>query len=287
MIATLLKEQADEVKHKDFCIDSLNKNQLTTEKKQREKVELEATIEDLTAKIATLTKEIKELKAAIAESKLQMKRASEDREIQNKDFQLIVADQRATIKLLTGALHALKSYYGFVQAPVVAKTSVSVSVTVEQAADTRGPKPPGFSAQTKNALGSPVIDLIERVIADAKKMMAEAIRDEEDAQTAYEDFVKDSNAEIDAWLKEIIDKSDDKAKAEIELSAAENALDAVVADLSHLADYNTQLHSSCDFVLKNFDIRQTARSQEIAALKQAKAILSGAKFDALLQSYGV
>ena len=49
------------------------------------------------------------------ESKIQMKRAGEDREIENKDFQLIVADQRATIKLMTGALHALKSYFGLLQ----------------------------------------------------------------------------------------------------------------------------------------------------------------------------
>ena len=48
--------------------------------------------------------------------------------------------------------------------------------------------------------------------------------------------------------------------------------------------YKEQLHSSCDFVLKNFDIRQTARDEEIEALKQAKAILSGAKFEAFLQS---
>merc|ERR1719420_1431778 len=156
MIATLLKEQADEVKHKDFCVDELNTNQLQTEKKEREKVELEATIEDLKADIATLTKEIKQLKAEIAESKLQMKRAGEDREIENKEFQLIVADQRATIKLLTGALHALKSYYGFVQEDVPqgggaggvippggSRASVSIKVTVEQAGP-KTPAPPGF-----------------------------------------------------------------------------------------------------------------------------------------------
>ncbi len=40
----------------------------------------------------------------------------------------------------------------------------------------------------------------------------------------------------------------------------------------------------CDFVMKNFETRQTARDEEIEALKQAKAILSGAKFEAFLQS---
>ena len=42
--------------------------------------------------------------------------------------------------------------------------------------------------------------------------------------------------------------------------------------------------SDCDFVMKNFEIRQTGRDEEIEALKQAKAILSGAKFEAFLQA---
>merc|ERR1712107_259318 len=50
-----------------------------------------------------------------------------------------------------------------------------------------------------------------------------------------------------------------------------------------LSAYNAELHASCDFILKNFDIRQTARDEEIEALKQAKAILSGAKFEEFLQ----
>merc|ERR1719201_3033534 len=281
MIAELVKEQADEVKHKDFCIEELNTNQMQTEKAEREKKELEATVEDLKAEIESLTKELKELNAQIGESKVQMKRAGEDREIENKDFQIIVADQRATIKLLTGAKHALSSYYGFVQARGV---KVSVSVTVEEAKPS-SPMPAGFGEQKKNAMGGPVIALIDTTINDAKKMMAEAIRDEEDAQTAYEDFVKDTNAEIDAWTKEIIYKSDAKAKAEKELAASEDALEGVVADLGHLSDLATELHSSCDFVLKNFETRQKARTAEIAALKQAKAILSGAKAAAFLQSY--
>jgi hypothetical protein len=34
---------------------------------------------------------------------------------------------------------------------------------------------------------------------------------------------------------------------------------------------DADLHGRCDFVLKNFEIRQTARDQEVKALKQAKA----------------
>ena len=45
--------------------------------------------------------------------------------------------------------------------------------------------------------------------------------------------------------------------------------------IKRLADYNAQLHQSCDFVLKNFTARQDAREKEVQALRQAKDILSG------------
>merc|ERR1712166_984105 len=47
MIAQLLKEKEDEIKHKDFCVDEFNKNQLQSEKKERAKQDLTAKIEDL------------------------------------------------------------------------------------------------------------------------------------------------------------------------------------------------------------------------------------------------
>ena len=46
---------------------------------------------------------------------MQIKRASEDRELENKEFQQTVADQRATQGILKKALDRLKVVYGFVQ----------------------------------------------------------------------------------------------------------------------------------------------------------------------------
>merc|ERR1719198_629158 len=111
MIAQLLKEKADEIKHKDFCVDEFNTNQLQTEKKEREKADLIAKIEELEMQIKTLTEAIDTLKAEIAEMQVQLKRAGEDREKENKEFQMTVADQRATQKLLTAALNILKGFY--------------------------------------------------------------------------------------------------------------------------------------------------------------------------------
>merc|ERR1712032_1415297 len=78
MIAQLLKEKADEIKHKDFCVDEFNTNQLQTEKKEREKSDLIAKIEDLEMTIDALTKAIDKLKAEIAEMQVQIKRAGKE-----------------------------------------------------------------------------------------------------------------------------------------------------------------------------------------------------------------
>merc|ERR1719240_918015 len=273
MVAQLLKEKEDEIKHKDFCVEEFNTNELQTEKKEREKADLTAKIEDLEATIKALTEAIDQLKAEVAEMQVQLKRAGEDREKENKEFQMTVADQRATQKLLTAALNILKGFYE-------KKAKAALIQTQEPAGP---PPPPGFEAYKKNAAAGGVMGMIQQIINDAKAMEAETIRSEEDAQKAYEDFVKDTNGSIEAKSKDIVNKSESKAKAEADLVEAKENKEAVMLELEQLANYKAELHSSCDFVMKNFEIRQTARDEEIEALKQAKAILSGAKFEAFLQ----
>merc|ERR1719453_333410 len=56
MVSQLLKEKEDEIKHKDFCVDEFNTNEMQTEKKDRAKQDLTAKIEDLDSTIDQLTK---------------------------------------------------------------------------------------------------------------------------------------------------------------------------------------------------------------------------------------
>merc|ERR1711966_376913 len=70
---------------------------------------------------------------------------------------------------------------------------------------------------------------------------------------------------------------------QLEADAIKAESDAQKAYETFVKDTNADLHKSCDFTLNNFDIRQEARDQEVEALRQAKAILSGAKFTEFLQ----
>jgi outer membrane murein-binding lipoprotein Lpp len=274
MVDKLIKEKEDEIKHKDFCIEELNNNERDTEMKERDRDDLVAKIDDLTSTIDTLAKEIEALKADVAELQVQMKRAGEDREKENKEFQTTVADQRATQKLLAASLNILKGFYD--------KAALVQKKASEKVANGQAP-PPGFKSYEKNAASGGVMGMMQGIIDDAKAMEAEAIRGEEDSQKAYESFVKDTNTSIETKTKDIVAKTEMKAKAEGAKVEAETERDSVLGELEQLANENADLHKSCDFTLKNFELRQTARDDEIEALKQSIAMFSGASFSAFLE----
>merc|ERR1719443_2101026 len=254
MIADLKKEKEADVKMKDFCIEALHKNEVAIEMKKRD-------IEQLDAKISTLT-------AEIAEMQVQLKRAGEDRELENNDFQAVVADQRSTQQLLEAALSKLKGFYD--------KAFVQSSGRAGQPAGP--PPPPGFKKYEKSSGAGGVMGMLEQIIGEAKTMEADAIKAETDAQKAYESFVKDTNASIEEKTRDITNKSEEKATAEVDKVSEEEALAAALNEQQELMNENADLHKSCDFTLDNFDARQAALDQEMDGLREAKSVLAGSSF---------
>merc|ERR1719484_469947 len=265
MIADLKKEKADDVKMKDFCIEALHKNEVAQEMKKRDIEQMEAKIADLTAHIAELTKSIATLNAEVDETRIMLKRAGEDRELENKDFQQVVADQRETQKLLSQALNVLKGFYdkAFVQAKANGKQPAGP------------PPPPGFKEYKKSSGSGGVMGMPEQIIAETKTMEADAVKAETDAQKAYEAFVKDTNASVEDKIRAITNKSEEKAGAEQDKVSTEQELTTALNELQELMNENADLHKSCDFTLDNFDARQAALDQEMDGLREAKSVLAG------------
>merc|ERR1719377_18600 len=83
-----------------------------------------------------------------------------------------------------------------------------------------GNGPARFTKYEKNAGGGKVVAMIEGIINDSKALEADAIAAEQDGQTAYENFMKDSNAEITKLSEAIANLEAAKGKAEEDLSMA-------------------------------------------------------------------
>merc|ERR1740130_2518320 len=118
--------------------------------------------------------------------------------------------------------------------------------------------------------------MIEKLVEDAKKMTLDAKQSEMEAQAAYEQLVADTNDSVAALQQEVVTKSKAKAKAKKDLNQTGQDLIDVMKELEGLSKANADLHGECDYVLKNFEVRQKARGEEIEALQQAKSVLNGA-----------
>jgi len=261
MTAEIKVQMSEDVKHRDFCNDEFKKNDRQTTSAKHDKEDAETKIDDLASQIEGLVADIKNANAQVAETRKQIKVAGEDREGENKLFQDNVAEQRATQVVLKKALDRLNEYY-------------AKKASLLQTKQT----PPGqFQPYRKAGGASPVLTLLNTIVEDSKKIESEAIADESSAQSNYEKFVADANNTVRTLSAEISTNQENKAKKEGEKVQTEESLGSTDQTIENLANYRADLHGSCDFVVANFEVRQQAMTNEIEAIAEAKAILSGAK----------
>merc|ERR1719379_2741929 len=196
MTVALKAEQAEEVKQKDYCNSELMENDKQVAAKSDLKTDLETQISDLSTSIDDLKDAIAGLEGEVASNKKEMLRASQIREAENKEFQSCVTDQRATQAILMKAVDKLKSFYGFIQTK-------------------QAPEAPAQGTYEKSKGATGIITMIETLIEESKTLEAEASKGEAEAQASYEEFMKDSTATVAALSKDIANKTEEKAKADM------------------------------------------------------------------------
>jgi len=273
MTGALGKEKEDEIVFKDECVDDFNVNDKQSAERTFHKDEVETEINVLVTDIKDKTEEENTLMQEIADAQIELKKASENREEENKEFQVVISDQRATQAILDKAVERLKQFY---DKKAAASLLQRRALTARQTPGAEVEAMPEGFAEYKKSDGGGAVAMINEIIAESKAVETDAIKAETDAQAAYEIFVQDTNKEIETDQKALTEDEEIVAQDKTEEVADEADKRSTITDILKLGDVNHNLHSSCDFTLDNFETRQHARDDEIEALKQSKAIFSGA-----------
>lgn len=263
MISKLKAESEDEVKKTDYCRKELQENEMATMKKESEKEDLEARSAELGNKVKRLDEEVKTAMAEISALQVSLQRAADNRRRENLDYQKSFNDQTMTIVVLKKALKRLAEFYD--------------KAAFMQAAKRQTPPVAQKEYAPSKAAGG-VVALIEKIIQDAREIKDTSRREEAEAQAAYEDTVADTNAAVEELEKAVVSKKRTAVKTKKELAEVDSDVADAADELQRLAKYDAELHEECDYVLKNFEARQTARGEEIEALQKATQILNGANF---------
>ena len=123
-----------------------------------------------------------------------------------------------------------------------------------------------------------VLGLLSSIINEAETMEKEALAAETDAQASYEEFVKGANDSVSKLEALVASKTQEIAELTADHETAKADRSAALEDAEQLVTTGVDLHKSCDFLVKNFDVRQAGRTQEMDALAEAKSVFSGADF---------
>merc|ERR1719407_148774 len=301
MVKVLAEEQATDDETKAFCSKEIGAKDAEQADTEEAIAQSTAAIEDMTEESATLAsemaslqKEIKALNKAVAE-------ATEQRKEEHSEFLTFQTENNAALQLIEKAKNALNKFYRptlYKEAPkreltdeekilaasgrsdMIATVAPELIQAVFVQVHAAPPPPPATwdAYKKKDGKSNGVIGLMDMLLKELQDGITEAEHEEETAQKDYERLMSDSQASRAKMADSITTKEAAKADLDSKIVDEKDKKSSLEADLSNVKQYLAELHSQCDFIIENFDMRKAARENEVEGLKNAKSVLSGANF---------
>jgi len=308
MVVVLGKEQEDDNAQRGFCEDEFGKSAQQKKETENTLQNLAASLEEMSSTVATLDQEVSTLQAEIVALDKAVAEATTTRKSEHEAFLTSQSENQACTQLIEKAKNVLNKFYRpnlYKAAPkreltdeekilassgrsdliptdapqMIAGTNIAVYAQVRRAMAVPPPPPETFGAYAKkDGKSNGVMALMDQMVDDLKADMTEAKHAEETGQADYERLMKASQETRSANADSITQKEADKASWQEKIEAAKESQLSNLDGLEKVTEYIAGLHSSCDFLVENYDLRKTARTNEIEGLKNAKAVLSGANF---------
>merc|ERR1719456_1981662 len=212
MNEVLEEEQVQDDKTDVWCLSELDKAKEEAKSTEADVGDLGAAIEEQRDAIATTATEIEDLKKGLEELDKDVAEATEQRKDEHEEYVDETAGNQAAVELLGMAKNRLNKFYN----PTLYKAPEPVAEEEEFFAQRRaapGPPPETFSGEYKKSESSAgIINMIDEMGKEMEDEMAEAKRDEEEAQKDYEETMNDAATKRADDSKLMVTKEGEKAE---------------------------------------------------------------------------
>merc|ERR1719253_1898465 len=269
MVVTLKNEQQDDERKKQYCDAQFDESDDKKKALERSVSDEKDAIMVAEADIATLGEEIAALTAAITALDKSVADATTQRKEENVEYKDLIASDSAAKEVLGWAKNRLNKFYNPKMYKPPAKKELSAEdrivenmsfVQVSKSKDAPAPPPESFGAYTtKSQENTGVIAMIDLLIKDLDKELQTAEVEEKDAQSDYEQAMKDSAEKRAQDSKSLTDKEAAKAATEKELESHKENKASNTKELGATLQYIASLHAECDWLLQYYDVRSEAR----------------------------
>jgi len=275
LVVQLKKEQQDDENKKEYCEEQFDLSDDKKKVEEKKIADLEGAIAESEEGIVTTKEQIDALEDGIRSLDKSVAEATEQRKEENEDYTALMAGDAAAKELIGFAKNRLNKFYN----PKLYKPPAAL-VSIKAHSGVAPPPPPAaveaYSKKGEESNG--IIAMMDSLTKDLDKEMTEAEVTEKDAQGDYETFMQDSATKRAEDSKTLTDKQGALAGLETSLGEQKAEKTSTEKTLGATNEYIASLHAECDWMIKYFDMRKEARSTEINALGNAKAVLSGADY---------
>jgi hypothetical protein len=312
MVAVLHDEDVGDEHKKAWCANETAVNSALEAEKKKLIEKTEASITEAEDVIATLTEEIKGLTVKIQELDKMVHQATEQRKEEHQEFVDAFATSSTAIRLVNKAIKRLEKFYSPEKHAAEAKAAsdaalqkAGLALNQRQAAKRQAVKaaavtrmenalmPGGFDdfvqvkatmrikqpeiPATPSALmqeSGGVIGLMNDFVTDLKMDMTESETEEKFNAKEYVRIMTEAQETRGADTKALSQKKKAKATADTKLMEDKELFEATKDEHHNLELYLVQLHSECDFLMRNYEVRHEGRIDEEVGLEDAKTIVT-------------
>jgi len=267
------EQQAESGEH-GFC-----KRETSTGSKKLKETEDE--IEDLQATLSKLEESIEKpltgleaqeaaLEKSIKENIDSQKKETEMRQKENVQYQKNVADLAKAEELLEKAAKILKKFYASLD------EDSGVSSFLQGRLDENPPQTwsGAYSGQSSDVTGqNGVLSMLKLISEHTKEQLAQAHKDEQDAQHDFESSMAELSKEQRDQETNLVKMKNALAQTNEEMVAKKADLKQAMKDKSATEQYLESIKSRCDFILAHFEAHTKDREVEKNALENAQSLL--------------
>jgi len=293
MISDLQKEGDDDIKKRDQCKEEYQKIESTVKNVNWLIKKNVAKIDKLTGLIELRTEQREQTLNDIAEVDAMKQALTAEREEENRVFTASKSDDQKAIDILMAARSALTLYFkknkidmGKIQGSVKSLALVQQGPDFEVSGD-QAPEAV-FSGKGKRKDESKgIVQIMTMLIEDLNDEIKNDMQAEETAQLKYEKLIDEANALREKLVTKKVGLDDAISKRRDERQAEEDDKKANEDDLADEVNYKKSITDDCDFIIRTFEKRASARTAEMEGLAGAKEYLVGATpAPALMQQAG-
>jgi len=276
MVVLLKKEEADDSKQREFCIAEMD--QTADEKKALagEVSDLEANIEEMADAVNSLQSELLGLRQGLSDLDKQVAITTQQRKAEHVEYIQTSSANQAALDLINIAKNRMNKFYNpsqYQEPETTPAPDAFVQLSARRSAvdDSLA----AFGGYKKTESGG-VLAMMSQLVKDVELDMQEGKMEEANAQKDYEEAMADAAQKRTDDSKLTVTKEGEKAELVSKLEDTREVKGTKDEQFQISAGTLSDLHRTCDSLLKNFDAQKEARTKEIEGLMQSKAVLAGA-----------